>query len=83
MVEDKLSMAHGLESRVPFMDITGIQVLEEVMQKLRRRGIRVMLCEANERVLAKLQRAGVINEGSAEDYVDHLIDAIKKVPHST
>jgi SulP family sulfate permease len=69
--------------RVPFMDITGIQVLEEVMQKLRLRGIRVMLCEANERVLAKLQRAGVINEGSAEDYVDHLIDAIKKVPHST
>ena len=65
------------------MDITGIQVLEEVMQKLRLRGIRVMLCEANERVLAKLQRAGVINEGSAEDYVDHLIDAIKKVPHST
>ena len=69
--------------RVPFMDITGIQVLEEVMQKLRLRGIRVMLCEANERVLAKLQRAGVINAGSAEDYVDHLIDAIKKVPHST
>ena len=65
--------------RVPFMDITGIQVLEEVMQKLRRRGIRVMLCEANERVLAKLQRAGVINQGSAEDYVDHLIEAIKKV----
>ena len=65
--------------RVPFMDITGIQVLEEVIQKLRLRGIRVMLCEANERVLAKLQRAGVINEGSAEDYVDHLIDAIKKV----
>ena len=65
--------------RVPFMDITGIQVLEEVMQKLRLRGIRVMLCEANERVLAKLQRAGVINQGSAEDYVDHLIEAIKKV----
>ena len=65
--------------RVPFMDITGIQVLEEVMQKLRLRGIRVMLCEGNERVLAKLQRAGVINQGSAEDYVDHLIEAIKKV----
>ena len=61
------------------MDITGIQVLEEVMQKLRLRGIRVMLCEANERVLAKLQRAGVINQGYAEDYVDHLIEAIKKV----
>ena len=65
--------------RVPFMDITGIQVLEEVMQKLRLRGIRVMLCEANERVRAKLQRAGVINEGAAEDYEEHLIQAIKKV----
>lgn len=65
--------------RVPFMDITGIQVLEEVMQKLRLRGIRVMLCEANERVLAKLQRAGVINERAAEDYEEHLIQAIKKV----
>jgi SulP family sulfate permease len=64
--------------RVPFMDITGIQVLEEVMQKLRLRGIRVMLCEANERVRAKLERAGVINEVAADDYVDHLIEAIKK-----
>ena len=56
-----------------------IQVLEEVMQKLRLRGIRVMLCEANERVRAKLERAGVINEGAAEDYEEHLIEAIKKV----
>ena len=63
---------------VPFMDITGIQVLEEMMQKLRLRGIRVMLCEANERVRAKLERAGVINEVAADDYVDHLIEAIKK-----
>jgi len=63
---------------VPFMDITGIQVLEEVMQKLRLRGIRVMLCEANERVRAKLERAGVINEVADDDYVDHLIEAIKK-----
>ncbi|MEY3790992.1 MAG: hypothetical protein RLZ09_1828 [Pseudomonadota bacterium] len=65
--------------RVPFMDITGIQVLEEVMQKLRLRGIRVMLCEANERVCAKLERAGVINEGADDDYEEHLIQAIKKV----
>ena len=65
--------------RVPFMDITGIQVLEEVIQKLRLRGIRVMLCEANERVRAKLERAGVINEGADDDYEEHLIQAIKKV----
>jgi len=65
--------------RVPFMDITGIQILEEVMQKLRLRGIRVMLCDANERVRAKLERAGVINEGADDDYEEHLIQAIKKV----
>ncbi|MFZ4693347.1 MAG: STAS domain-containing protein, partial [Burkholderiaceae bacterium] len=69
--------------RVPFMDITGIQVLEEVMRKLRLRGIRVMLCEANERVRAKLERAGVISDGAADDYVDHLIEAIKKVTPSS
>jgi SulP family sulfate permease len=69
--------------RVPFMDITGIQVLEEVMRKLRLRGIRVMLCEANERVHAKLERAGVINEDAADDYLDHLIEAIKKVTPSS
>ena len=69
--------------RVPFMDITGIQVLEEVMRKLRLRGIRVMLCEANERVHAKLERAGVIKEDAADDYVDHLIEAIKKVTPSS
>ena len=69
--------------RVPFMDITGIQVLEEVMRKLRLRGIRVMLCEANERVHAKLERAGVIKEDAVDDYVDHLIEAIKKVTPSS
>ena len=69
--------------RVPFMDITGIQVLEEVMRKLRLRGIRVMLCEANARVHAKLERAGVINEDAADDYLDHLIEAIKKVTPSS
>ena len=69
--------------RVPFMDITGIQVLEEVMRKLRLRGIRVMLCEANERVHAKLERAGVIKEDAVDDYVDHLIEAIKKVNPSS
>ena len=44
---------------VPFMDITGIQTLEEVIGKLHKRGVRVILCEANARVLGKLRKAGV------------------------
>ena len=46
--------------RVPFMDITGMQTLEEAMQDLERRKVRVMLCEANPRVLRKLVRAGIV-----------------------
>jgi len=46
--------------RVPFMDITGIQALEEAVASLRRRRVRVLLCEANERVLKKLEDAELL-----------------------
>jgi sulfate permease, SulP family len=47
-------------NRVPFMDITGIHMLEDTIKLLRKKGIAVMLCEANQRVRAKLHRAGVV-----------------------
>ena len=46
--------------RVPFMDITGLQTLEEVIQKLVKRGVTVILCDANERVKAKMDKAGIL-----------------------
>lgn len=46
--------------RVPFMDITGIHTLGETLQQLRKKGVTVILCEANERVREKLSRAGVL-----------------------
>jgi SulP family sulfate permease len=48
--------------RVPFMDITGLQTLEEVFVDLARRGVQVALCEANPRVRNKLERAGVLTQ---------------------
>lgn len=48
--------------QVPFIDMTGIQALYDVSHKLGRRGVKVVFCEANERVLGKLERAGVIGE---------------------
>ncbi|MEN3366801.1 MAG: sulfate permease, SulP family [Burkholderiales bacterium] len=45
---------------VPFIDITGLQTLEEVIQDLHKRGVRVMLTGANARVRAKLEKAGII-----------------------
>jgi sulfate permease, SulP family len=47
-------------NRVPFMDISGLQMLEDTIKLLRKKGIAVMLCEANQRVRAKLHRAGVV-----------------------
>ena len=46
--------------QVPFMDMTGIQALQDAARKLRKRGVKMIFCEANERVLGKLERAGVI-----------------------
>lgn len=45
---------------VPFIDITGLQTLEEVVADLQKRGVAVMLSGANERVLGKLRRAGIV-----------------------
>ena len=46
-------------ARVPFVDITAINTLEEVVTTLRKRGVEVMVSEANPRVSAKLQHAGI------------------------
>ncbi len=47
--------------RVPFMDITGIQSLEEAIANLARRGVPVLLCEARLNVLRKLARTGLVS----------------------
>jgi SulP family sulfate permease len=46
--------------RVPFMDITAMQALEEVVRHTTGRGITVHLCGANPRVLTKLGNAGLL-----------------------
>jgi SulP family sulfate permease len=46
--------------RVPFMDITGLQTLEEAIEQMKKRGVTIMLCEANERVRARLIKTGIL-----------------------
>ncbi|RJG14578.1 SulP family inorganic anion transporter, partial [Massilia cavernae] len=62
--------------RVPFMDMTGLLTLEEVIGALQKRGVRVMLCEANERVKGKLVKAGVLNTAGPENCVDDFSQAL-------
>ncbi len=63
---------------VPFMDITGIQTLEEVVRKMQARGVRVLLCEANERVKAKLEKADMFNVLGPSDYQQEFGAALER-----
>jgi sulfate permease, SulP family len=55
--------------QVPFMDATGLQTFAEVVGKLRKRGVVVMLCEANPRVASKLSNAGILALVGDDRYV--------------
>ena len=60
-----------------------IQTLEAVIAKLRKRGIQVVLSEANTRVLGKLRKAGVVKAGESHAYADQLIDAVRTIQAGT
>jgi SulP family sulfate permease len=62
--------------RVPFIDITGLQALEEVIENVGHRHVEVILCEANPRVKAEMVRAGVLAMVGEQHYVEHIGDAL-------
>lgn len=64
--------------RVPFMDITGLQLLEKVIKELKARGVVVMLCEANDRVRAKLWKAGILELLRENNYTDDFAVALAR-----
>jgi SulP family sulfate permease len=61
---------------VPFIDITGLQTLEEVITGLHKRGVRVILTGANKRVAGKLERAGIIELIGAGNSFGKFEDAV-------
>jgi SulP family sulfate permease len=64
--------------RVPFIDLTGLASLSEVVGTLRKRGIRVALCCANAAVAEQLDRAEIPDELAASPSSD-LAAAIESV----
>jgi SulP family sulfate permease len=68
-----------LLKRVPFIDITGIQSLEEALRDLKRRGVEVLLVGANARVHGKLERAGLLDLVGPAGYHDDLDSALRQV----
>ncbi|MDH4226035.1 MAG: SulP family inorganic anion transporter [Deltaproteobacteria bacterium] len=61
---------------VPFMDITGLQTLEEAVSQFQRRGVRVMLSGANPRVAGKLEKAGIIARIGKENFFKAFQEAL-------
>jgi SulP family sulfate permease len=61
---------------VPFIDVTGIQTLEEVIVDLHKRHVRVMLTGANARVAAKLEKAGVVALVGADNFFRNFTEAV-------
>src|SRR5690606_41234184 len=62
--------------RVPFVDVTGLQMLEDVIVRLQRRGVRVVLVEANARVRGKLSKARITDLIGADAMFDTLGQAL-------
>ncbi len=68
---------------VPFIDLTGLQTLENVIANLQRRHVRVMLTGANPRVYAKLVRSRLIDLVGADNHFSEFQDAIKVCSDTT
>ena len=62
--------------RVPFIDATGLQMLEEVIARLQQRKVKVLLAEANARVRGKLAKAGVADLVGPDAMFDTLKQAL-------
>ena len=62
--------------RVPFADITGLQTLEEAIGELEKRGVAVVLCEANRRLRAQMDKAGILKMVGEGNYFDGFAAAL-------
>lgn len=64
---------------VPFMDITGLQTLEEIIRDLHHRKIRVILSGANPRVERKLRKAGIVQLIGEHNFYQEFAQALAAV----
>ncbi len=63
---------------VPFIDATGLQALESVIDGLHRRGVQVMLTEVNARVRNKLVKMQLASKLGAENLTDSFEVAVAR-----
>jgi SulP family sulfate permease len=61
---------------VPFVDVTGIFAIEEIITDFRRHGATVLLVEVRPNVRYKLDRGGVIAHVGPDNVIDTLAQAM-------
>lgn len=65
--------------KVPFIDITGLQTLEEIINHLQKIGTQILICEANSLVYNKFVKAGLVEKLGAKNIVPQFHDIIKSL----
>lgn len=63
---------------VPFIDATGLEAFHEMVTQFQHRGVRILICEANERVTKKLDRAKIIDLIGTQHIFKNLSQALEK-----
>jgi SulP family sulfate permease len=69
--------------RVPFIDVTGIYMLKDTIARFQKRGVRVILCEANPTVSRKLAQSGVDQLLGAGNSLSGVDVALASLPAQT
>lgn len=64
---------------VPFIDATGLQTLEDVVEQLQARNVRVIFIEMNERVRGKMRRIGLLNRIGEGNVLRNLAEVLASV----
>lgn len=64
---------------VPYVDATGLQSLEDVINDMQRRQVSVMIVEANERVRRKLGKMGIIDRIGGDNLMDSVPEAVSRM----
>ncbi|MGQ0385024.1 MAG: SulP family inorganic anion transporter, partial [Gammaproteobacteria bacterium] len=65
--------------RVPFMDATGTHTLSEIIERFRRRGIRVLLCGIHPRLERALERAEILTLVGRENICANMAEVARRV----
>ena len=65
--------------RVPFMDATGLNTLNEIVGRLQKRHVRVLLCGIHPELKGTLESAGITGRVGSENCCDNMSEVARRV----